>query len=186
MKSTRDGVKNGLANSRKRGNWMKILEDKSTNKKYSPLLTMILIRITCFRSSDRARAIDWASPSKIRAEMTKGWCSNLHFHYFLTVKIWPLLSTRLVPNFIVFFFQGPWPLCYGTDFATTAQRSTFLFLGLNFSRRREPTTLYSAVAGSQLLSTLPLLAANYSLLSKNWRLSMCSLRHDWSTRVARS
>ena len=35
MKSTRDGVKNGLANSRKRGNWMKILEDKSTNKKYS-------------------------------------------------------------------------------------------------------------------------------------------------------
>ena len=64
MKSTRDGVKNGLANSRKRGNWMKILEDKSTNKKYSPLLTMILIRITCFRSSDRARAIELV-PAKL-------------------------------------------------------------------------------------------------------------------------
>ena len=35
MGSTRDGVKNGLVNSRKRGNWMKILEEKSTNKKYS-------------------------------------------------------------------------------------------------------------------------------------------------------
>ena len=37
MKSTRDGMKNayGLANSRKGVNWMKILEDNSTKKKYS-------------------------------------------------------------------------------------------------------------------------------------------------------
>lgn len=63
-----------------------------------------------------------------------------------------------------------------------------LFLALNISalpssaannfllcRRWQPTALHSAVAGRQL-----------SLLSKNWRLSMCSLKYDWSRRVARS
>ena len=78
--------------------------------------------------------------------------------------------------------------CYGTDFATTASPFFFFYFGVKLQ--------HPAVAGSQLLLTLPSLAANslYSaaagrqlpLLSKNWRLSMCLLRYDWSTPVVRS
>ena len=89
-------------------------------------------------------------------------------------------------------------LCYGTDFVTTASVFSSFIWGVKLQ--------HSAVAGSQLLHTLPSLAGNSSLcrrwqatlstlpsmadnsllLSKNWRLSMCSLRYDWSRRVARS
>ena len=71
------------------------------------------------------------------------------------------------------------------------QRFSCFILGLNFSIL--PSTfstlpslavnsLYSAVIGSQQLSLLFQLPR----FSKNWRLSMCLLRYDWSTRVARS
>ena len=58
----------------------------------------------------------------------------------------------------------------------------FFYLGVKLQ--------HSAVAGSRLLHTLPSLADNsplcrrwqttFSLLCKNWRSSMCSLRYDWS------
>ena len=57
-----------------------------------------------------------------------------------------------------------WPMCYETDFATTALAFFFFCFGVELQ--------HSAVAGSQPLC-------------QNWRLCMCSLRYDWSAmRVA--
>ena len=146
-------------------------------------------------------------------------CAFVRFCYnysMITDRI--VLHSVLSPLLIIYGLRGAFLgfllinyalYCYGTDFATTASASFFFYFGVKLQD--------SAVAGSQLLLTLPSLAADsfllcrrwqttlhsavagrqlsllcrrwqrfLSILSKNWSLSMCSLRYDWSRRVARS
>ena len=106
--------------------------------------------------------------------------------------------------------DSPPEICYGTDFADHSFTVFLLYFGVKLQRsavtgsqlsllcrHRQPTLSTLPSTGGQLFFILPSLADNSSLcrrwqttlsllLSKNWRLSLFSLRYDWSRRVARS